>query len=56
MPRLTLDPIDLKILRILRDQGRITNVALAESVGISPPPCLRRVRALGEAGYIWFLF
>ena len=52
MPRLALDAIDLKILRILRDDGRITNVALAERVGISPPPCLRRVRALEEAGYI----
>ena len=38
MPRLALDPIDLKILRILRDEGRITNVALAGRVGISPPP------------------
>ena len=52
MPRATLDVVDLKILRILRDEGRITNVALAERVGISPPPCLRRVRALEESGYI----
>ena len=52
MPRLALDAIDLKILRILRDEGRITNVALAARVGISPPPCLRRVRALEQAGYI----
>ena len=52
MPRLALDAIDLKILRILRDNGRITNVALAERVGISPPPCLRRVRALEQAGYV----
>ena len=32
--------------------GRLTNVALAQRVGITPPPCLRRVRALEEAGYI----
>jgi DNA-binding Lrp family transcriptional regulator len=47
-----LDSIDRKILRELQDDGRITNVELARRVGISPPPCLRRVRALEEAGYI----
>jgi DNA-binding Lrp family transcriptional regulator len=47
-----LDDIDLMILRELQDDGRITNVELARRVGISPPPCLRRVRALEEAGYI----
>lgn len=47
-----LDSIDLMILRELQDDGRITNVELARRVGISPPPCLRRVRALEEAGYI----
>ena len=47
-----LDNIDLMILRELQDDGRITNVELARRVGISPPPCLRRVRALEEAGYI----
>ncbi|MEM7243639.1 MAG: Lrp/AsnC family transcriptional regulator [Pseudomonadota bacterium] len=50
MPK--LDDIDLKILKILQDDGRITNVDLAEQVGITAPPCLRRVRALEEAGYI----
>ncbi len=47
-----LDAIDRKILKELQDDGRITNVDLAARVGISPPPCLRRVRALEEAGYI----
>jgi DNA-binding Lrp family transcriptional regulator len=47
-----LDDIDRKILKELQDNGRITNVELARRVGISPPPCLRRVRALEEAGYI----
>lgn len=52
MPRVKLDAIDRKILKILQEDGRITNVELARTVGISAPPCLRRVRALGEAGYI----
>jgi len=47
-----LDAIDWKILRELQDNGRITNVELARRVGISAPPCLRRVRALEEAGFI----
>src|SRR6195952_5961583 len=47
-----LDEIDLKILGEIQADGRITNVELAKRVGISPPPCLRRVRTLGEAGYI----
>ena len=47
-----LDAIDWRILRTLQGNGRITNVELAEKVGLSPPPCLRRVRALEEAGYI----
>ena len=52
MARVRLDKIDWQILAILQDQGRITNVKLAHDVGISPPPCLRRVRALEDAGYI----
>jgi DNA-binding Lrp family transcriptional regulator len=52
MARVRLDKIDRQILAILQDQGRITNVKLAHDVGISPPPCLRRVRALEDAGYI----
>ena len=47
-----LDQIDLKILSEIQADGRITNVELAKRVGISPPPCLRRVRTLEEAGYI----
>jgi DNA-binding Lrp family transcriptional regulator len=47
-----LDEIDLKILTEIQADGRITNVELAKRVGISPPPCLRRVRTLEEAGYI----
>ena len=47
-----LDAIDWKILKELQDDGRITNVELARRVGISAPPCLRRVRALKEAGFI----
>ena len=46
-----LDEIDLKILNEIQADGRITNVELAKRVGISPPPCLRRVRALEEAGF-----
>ena len=52
MKRVKLDKIDKKILKNLQDDGRITNVELAKSAGISAPPCLRRVRALEEAGYI----
>lgn len=47
-----LDKIDWHILQILQEEGRITNVELSRRVGISAPPCLRRVRALEEAGII----
>src|SRR3979409_199061 len=47
-----LDAIDRNILSELQDDGRMTNVELARRVGISAPPCLRRVRALEQAGYI----
>ena len=47
-----LDEIDRKILAQLQADGRMTNVELARRVGISAPPCLRRVRALEEMGYI----
>ena len=47
-----LDKIDWQILAELQNNGRITNVELAKRVGISAPPCLRRVRALEENGYI----
>ena len=47
-----LDPIDRMILAELQADGRMTNVELAKRVGISAPPCLRRVRTLEENGYI----
>lgn len=49
---LELDAIDWKILRELQDDGRMTNVELSRRVGISAPPCLRRVKRLEEAGII----
>ena len=52
MQRVKLDRIDRRILHDLQLDGRITNVELARRAGISAPPCLRRVRALEEAGYI----
>ena len=52
MQQIKLDDIDLKILQVLQEEGRITNVNLAKQAGITAPPCLRRVRALEEAGYI----
>ena len=47
-----LDDIDRRILDELQNDGRITNVDLAGRAGISPPPCLRRVRRLEESGLI----
>ena len=52
MQRVKLDRIDRRILSDLQDNGRITNVELSDRAGISAPPCLRRVRALEDAGYI----
>jgi Lrp/AsnC family leucine-responsive transcriptional regulator len=52
MARLSLTAIDRRILRILQEDGRITNAELAERVGLSPSPCLRRVRLLEESGII----
>ena len=52
MPGSKLDPIDRRILAELQGDGRMTNVELARRVGISAPPCLRRVRTLEEHGYI----
>jgi DNA-binding Lrp family transcriptional regulator len=49
---LRLDAIDWRILRELQIEGRITNLALAARVGLSAPPCLRRVRALEDLGLI----
>jgi Lrp/AsnC family leucine-responsive transcriptional regulator len=46
------DDIDLHIMRVLQEEGRIANQELADRVGLSPSPCLRRVRRLEEAGLI----
>ena len=47
-----LDAYDRKILAALQRDGRLSNVQLAEEIGLSPSPCLRRVRMLEEAGVI----
>lgn len=52
MPETILDEIDRKILAALQEDGRMTIQALADRVGLSPSPCLRRVRILEEAGII----
>ena len=52
MPHLKIDLIDLKILSELQNDGRMTNVELSRRVGISAPPCLRRVKSLEDAGLI----
>lgn len=50
MPK--LDKFDLAILAALQDNGRATNVEVADKVGLSPSPCLRRIRLMEEAGII----
>lgn len=53
MPNTTeLDAIDWRILKELQESGRMTNVELARRVGISAPPCLRRVKRLEQSGII----
>jgi Lrp/AsnC family leucine-responsive transcriptional regulator len=52
MPDFRLDTIDWQILGLLQGAARMSNVELAKAVGLSPSPCLNRVRALEEAGYI----
>ena len=47
-----LDAYDRKILRAIQDDGRVSNQDLADRIGLSPSPCLRRVRTLEEAGLI----
>ena len=49
---LDLDAIDREILLLLSQDGRLTNVELARRVGLTPPPCLRRVKRLEESGVI----
>ena len=52
MPKPLRDAIDLRILAVLQEDCSLTNVDLAERVGLSPSPCLARVRALEDAGLI----
>lgn len=52
MPAVKLDRYDRHILEVLQEDGRISNQELAERIGLSPSPCLRRVRALEESGLI----
>ncbi len=47
-----LDKIDLNILKILQENGRITNLQLSQTIGLSPAPTLERVRKLENSGYI----
>lgn len=52
MTEINLDDIDLQILNRLQEDGRVTNVELAQTVGLTAPPCLRRMRALEDAGIV----
>ena len=52
MPYIQLDAIDLRILKALQDDARLTNSDLADRVGLSASPCLRRVRRLEKEGFI----
>jgi len=52
MPNLDLDAIDRRIIAALQADGRLSNVQLAERVGLSPSPCLRRLKRLEREGYI----
>ena len=51
MPKL-LDEFDRQIIAALQEDGRLSNVHLAERIGLSPSPCLRRVKRLESEGYI----
>jgi DNA-binding Lrp family transcriptional regulator len=52
MPTFELDAIDIKILNLLQENAKLTNVELAARVNLSPSPCLARVRALEQAGIV----
>jgi len=52
MPKMELDEIDKRILRVLQEDGRVSNQELAQRVGLSPSPCLRRLRILEAEGVI----
>jgi Lrp/AsnC family leucine-responsive transcriptional regulator len=50
--KIEMDRYDRQILRVLQEEGRISNQDLADRIGLSPSPCLRRVRALEESGVV----
>src|SRR4249919_2150872 len=52
MPKNDLDAIDCRIISALQADGRLTNIDLADRIGLSPSPCLRRVKRLEREGYI----
>ena len=52
MPKVDLDAIDRRIVAELQSDGRLSNVDLADRIGLSPSPCLRRVKRLEQDGYI----
>ena len=52
MPESDLDAVDRRIIAALQGDGRLSNVELADRVGLSPSPCLRRVKQLEREGYI----
>ncbi|MDX2141716.1 MAG: Lrp/AsnC family transcriptional regulator [Rhodospirillaceae bacterium] len=52
MPIQALDPIDVKLLRTVQENARLSNVDLAERIGLSPSPCLRRLKRLESDGVI----
>ena len=52
MPNIVLDKTDFRILHQLQNNGRLSNTDLADTIGLSPSPCLRRVKALEQAGII----
>ncbi|MGR9092272.1 MAG: Lrp/AsnC family transcriptional regulator, partial [Gammaproteobacteria bacterium] len=52
MPNQTLDRIDYRILHYVQNDARMSNTDLADAIGLSPSPCLRRVKRLENAGII----
>ncbi|HAE48668.1 MAG: Lrp/AsnC family transcriptional regulator [Tistrella sp.] len=52
MPEISFDAADIRIMRTLQGDGRMSNQDLAQAVGLSPSPCWRRVRRLEELGVI----
>ncbi len=52
MPYINLDATDLRIMKVLQEDGKLSNTDLSEKVGLSASPCLRRVRRLEQDGFI----